>query len=112
MQADGPSTETLGFEPLVAKWEAFGWHVQRVDGNDIEALVTASDAARALSEPRPRIIICDTKMAKGIPFLETREMTHFLRVDPDEWAQALGLLETRGAQTRGCVFFRANPRSG
>jgi transketolase len=93
MQADGPSTQMLGFEPLVPKFEAFGWHVQRVDGNDIESLVAAFDAARALSEPRPRIVICDTKMAKGVPFLESREMTHFLRVEPGEWAQALEVLD-------------------
>lgn len=93
MQADGPSTQMLGFEPLVPKFEAFGWHVQRVAGNDIDALVTAFDAARSLSDPRPRIIICDTKMAKGVPFLETREMTHFLRVERDEWAKALDVLD-------------------
>ena len=34
------------------KWEAFGWHTQRVDGNDIDALVAAFDQARALEEPR------------------------------------------------------------
>lgn len=93
MQADGPSTQTLGFEPLAPKWEAFGWHVQRVDGNDLDALVAAFDAARSLGEPRPRIIVCDTRMAKGVPFLEAREMTHFLRVEPDEWAQALEALD-------------------
>jgi transketolase len=32
-------------------------------------------------------------MAKGVPFLEEREMTHFLRVDADEWDQALGVLD-------------------
>ena len=93
MQADGPSTQMLGFEPLLPKFEAFGWHAQRVDGNDIEALVAAFDAARALAEPRPRIIICDTKMAKGVPFLEERERSHFLRVEKEEWAQALDILD-------------------
>jgi transketolase len=93
MQADGPSTQMLGFEPLLLKFAAFGWHVQRVDGNDIDALVAAFDTARALAEPRPRIIICDTKMAKGVPFLEAREMTHFLRVEADEWAKALDILD-------------------
>jgi transketolase len=93
MQADGPSTQMLGFEPLVPKFEAFGWYAQRVDGNDIEALVTAFDQARALAEPKPRIIICDTKMAKGVPFLETRERSHFLRVEREEWAQALQALD-------------------
>ena len=45
-QADGPSTKVLNFEPLGPKWEAFGWHVQRVNGNDIDALVPAFDRAR------------------------------------------------------------------
>ncbi len=92
-QADGPSTKILCFEPLGPKFEAFGWHVQRVNGNDIDALVEAFDTARGLSEPKPRIIICDTKMAKGVPFLEQRESNHFLRVEPDEWQKAIQILD-------------------
>jgi transketolase len=92
-QADGPSTKVLCFEPLGPKFEAFGWHVQRVNGNDIDALVEAFDAARALSGPKPRIIICDTKMAKGVPFLEQRESNHFLRVEKDEWQKAIQILD-------------------
>ena len=92
-QADGPSTKVLNFEPLAPKFEAFGWHVQRLNGNDIDALVQAFDKARELSEPKPRIIICDTKMAKGVPFLEQRESNHFLRVEPDEWQKAIQILD-------------------
>lgn len=92
-QADGHSSEILAFEPIVDRWRAFGWHVQRVDGNDIAALTAAFDAARAWAEPQPRVIICDTKMGKGVPFLETREKTHFIRVDADEWDKALTALE-------------------
>ena len=92
-QADGPSTKVLCFEPLAPKFEAFGWHVQRVNGNDIDALVEAFDTARLLSEQKPRIIICDTKMAKGVPFLEQRESNHFLRVEPDEWQKAIQILD-------------------
>jgi transketolase len=93
MQADGVSTGVLNFEPLPAKWEAFGWHVQRVDGNDIDALVDAFDTARNLTEPKPRVIICDTQMAKGVPFLEAREKSHFIRVDEGEWALAIEALD-------------------
>ncbi|WBU53082.1 transketolase [Paracoccus sp. SCSIO 75233] len=92
-QADGPSTDTLSSEPLPEKWEAFGWHTQRVDGNDIPALVAAFDRARKLDDSRPRIIICDTTMCKGVPFLEQREITHFVRVEADEWSRALDVLE-------------------
>jgi transketolase len=92
-QADGPASQVTGFEPLEARFASFGWHVQRVDGNDIDALVAAFDAARACAEPKPRIVICDTKMAKGVPFLEERERNHFLRVEPHEWQKALELLD-------------------
>jgi transketolase len=92
-QADAPSSTVLTTEPLPAKWEAFGWYTQRVNGNDIDALVAAFDAARALTEPRPRVIICDTQMAKGVPFLETRDKTHFLRVEAHEWQLALEALD-------------------
>ena len=92
-QADGPSTATLNFEPLVDKFVAFGWRVQRVDGNDISAVRMAFDAARADTAPQPRVIICDTRMAKGVPFLEERERNHFLRVEADEWTRALAIIE-------------------
>ncbi|WP_046112460.1 transketolase [Aquincola tertiaricarbonis] len=92
-QADGPSGKVLGFEPLADKWAAFGWHVQRVDGNDLAAVLRAFDAARHLAEPRPRVILFDTLMGKGVPFLEQREKNHFIRVDPPEWQQALQILD-------------------
>ncbi len=93
MQADGPSTQISNFEPLAPKWQAFGWFTQRVDGNDIPALVAAFDAAKAHTAPVPRVIICDTKMGKGISFLEERERNHFMRVDAEEWAKAIALLD-------------------
>jgi transketolase len=92
-QADGRSTQMLNFEPLAPKWEAFGWHVQRVDGNDLDALVAAFDAAKGEQGPRPRVILCDTRMAKGVPFLEERERNHFLRVEADEWEKALQIID-------------------
>lgn len=92
-QADGPSTQILSFEPLVPKLEAFGWYVQRVDGNDIDAVATAFDNARAHKEAQPRMIVCDTRMGCGVPFLEQREKNHFIRVDAHEWQLALQALE-------------------
>ncbi len=92
-QADGPSRQMLCSEPLDAKFEAFGWHVQRIDGNDIGHLVEAFDRARACAEARPRVIICDTIMCKGVPFLEQRDKAHFIRVEPHEWELALAALD-------------------
>jgi transketolase len=100
-QADGPSTQVMAFEPLAAKMEAFGWHTQRIDGNDLRAVQAAFDNARALQEPRPRMILADTRMGCGVPFLEAREKNHFIRVDAGEWQLALDALDAswRAKQT-------------
>jgi transketolase len=92
-QADGSSHEVLNFEPLADKWQAFGWHVQRIDGNDLGAVIRAFDTARSLKEPVPRVILLDTLMGKGVPFLETREKNHFIRVEANEWQEALAILD-------------------
>ncbi len=90
-QADGPSGQVMKFEPLQDKWNAFGWHVQRVDGNDLAAVLRAFDAAREVPTQVPRVILLDTLMGKGIDFLESRDKNHFMRVDPPEWQEALAL---------------------
>ena len=92
-QADGQSSKVMGFEPLADKWAAFGWHVQRIDGNDLPAVLAAFDTARNLKDAKPRVILFDTLMGKGVPFLEQREKNHFIRVDPPEWQQAIEILD-------------------
>jgi transketolase len=99
-QADGASSKVLGFEPLADKWAAFGWHVQRVDGNDLPAVVKAFDTARTLTEAKPRVLLCDTLMGKGVPFLEQREKNHFIRVDPPEWQEAIGIVDATRPTTK------------
>jgi transketolase len=72
-----------------------------VDGNHLPAVVRAFDTARQLAEAKPRVILCDTLMGKGVPFLETRDKNHFIRVDPPEWQKAIQILDesqARGAQ--------------
>ena len=93
MQADGPSTQMMSFEPLKEKLEAFGWYVQRINGNDIEAVQKAFDQAKSHPEAKPRMIIADTLMGKGVPFLEQRDKSHFIRVDAHEWQLALDALD-------------------
>jgi len=97
-QADGPTRDALARTPEAAKWQAFGWYAQEVDGNDMAALVAAFDAARTHPAPQPRVIVCNTKMCKGVPFLEAREITHFVRVEPEEWQRALAVLDEEAGQ--------------
>ncbi|HEV2109275.1 MAG TPA: transketolase [Thermomicrobiales bacterium] len=87
LQADGPTAGVLRVEPIKDKWQAFGWHAVRVDGNDIEALVTAFDG---LHEHRgsPSVLICDTLVGRGSPLLENKEKAHFMRVEEHEWQVA------------------------
>lgn len=93
-QADGPSTKVMGFEPLAEKLGAFGWFTQRVDGNDLQAVRAAFKTAKAQAG-KPSMIIADTLMGKGVPFLEAREKNHFIRVEAHEWRLALDALDER-----------------
>jgi transketolase len=84
LQADGPTKGVLRTEPVQEKWAAFGWRTVRVNGNDITALVEAFDSVPA-DDDRPAVVICDTRIGSGVPFLETREKAHFIRIDENEW---------------------------
>ena len=53
------------------------------------------NCARNLTEAKPRVIICNTQMCKGIPFLEEREITHFVRVEASEWERAIAILDEK-----------------
>ena len=87
LQADGPTAGVLRTEPVTDKWAACGWRVHRVDGNDVDALLAAFDAISvgAAATGAPSVILCDTKVGRGVPLLENREKAHFMRIDADEW---------------------------
>nr|WP_245672945.1 transketolase [Aldersonia kunmingensis] len=87
LQADGHTASVLRTEPVAEKWAACGWFVRRVDGNNVAALLAAFDAvaAQAESTGNPSVILCDTKVGRGVPLLENREKAHFMRIDEDEW---------------------------
>ncbi|MEO6846306.1 MAG: transketolase [Chthoniobacterales bacterium] len=91
-QADGPPASVLGIEPVRDKWEAFGWHAQRIDGNNVEAILHALDVAKDV-KGKPHAIILDTLMGRGVSAFETREKNHFIRVESDEWELARLQLE-------------------
>ncbi|MDQ0383143.1 transketolase [Amycolatopsis thermophila] len=87
LQADGPTEGVLRTEPVADKWAAAGWFAQRVDGNDVPALLAAFDRAaeRAAPEGVPSVILCDTRIGRGVRLLETREKAHFMRIEEHEW---------------------------
>lgn len=92
-QADGPPAAVMGVEPVHEKWRAFGWNTQRVDGNDVAALISAIERTKQVSG-KPHAIVLDTLMGKGVRAFEEREKNHFIRVEPHEWALAREQLES------------------
>ncbi|MFZ8758781.1 transketolase [Microbacterium sp. HMH0099] len=87
LQADGATASVLSIEPAHEKWEAFGWNVRRVNGNDPEEILRAFDSL-PYRQPvgRPSVILCDVTVGKGVPLLEQRQKNHFMRIDEHEWA--------------------------
>lgn len=69
LQSDTFVERTSSLGDLVAKFQAFGWHVQRIDGHDIAALGRAIDRADAVTD-RPHVIIADTVKGRGVSFME------------------------------------------
>lgn len=69
IQIDGITEKVMPLEDLKAKWEAFGWHVLEIDGNDIEAVIDACNMAKAIVE-KPVVIIAHTIPGKGVSFME------------------------------------------
>jgi transketolase len=69
IQIDGPTEVVMPLEDLADKWEAFGWHVIEIDGNNIEAVIDACAMARAIVE-KPVMIIAHTVPGKGVDFME------------------------------------------
>ena len=68
-QIDGTVEEVMSLHPLAEKWESFGWHVQEIDGHDVDAIRQACDRAR-LNASVPSVILAHTTKGKGVAFME------------------------------------------
>lgn len=93
IQIDGPTEDVMPLENLRAKWEAFGWHVQEIDGHNIESIIDACSMARAVVE-RPSVIIAHTIPGKGVPFMEYDYHFHGMLHSAKEAKDALKALRT------------------
>ena len=87
-QATGRSQEIMSLEPLMSKWEAFGWHCQEVDGHKIDEIVSAFSNARDEAS-RPSMIIAHTVKGKGVSFMEDDNNWHYRTPNKEELAAAL-----------------------
>jgi len=91
MQIDGLTKEVIDIDPLEAKWLAFGWHIQRVDGHNFYML---EDAVRRAKEEicRPSMIILDTIKGKDCCFAENKLSNHNMPVTQEQYQEALKTL--------------------
>jgi transketolase len=91
MQVEGHTDKVVTMDPIGAKFEAFGWAAEEIDGNDMSAIVTALDAARAC-RGKPYLIVARTLAGAGVDFLEGR-LSHLARITPEDADRALARLE-------------------
>ena len=91
-QIDGPTNEIINLEPLAEKLRAFSWHVQEIDGHDIEAIDNALAAAQA-RQGKPHFIIANTVKGKGVSFMEHPTEWHGKAPDDEQAAAAIQELE-------------------
>ncbi len=99
IQIDGPTEQIMPLEDYRAKWEAFGWHVIEIDGNDIEAVIDACAMARAIVE-KPVAIIAHTVPGKGVDFMEFDFHWHGMPPNLEQANKALSELRTLGGKIK------------
>lgn len=99
IQIDGATEDVMPLEDLKGKWEAFGWHVLEVDGNNIESVIDAASMARAITN-QPSVIIAHTVPGKGVDFMEYDYRWHGYGSSPDDYKKALHRLRTLDGKIR------------
>ncbi len=86
LQQGAGTEETNSLDPLDARFAAFGWQVQMVDGHDIAALLAALSAP---ARGKPRCLIANTVKGKGVSFMENKANWHHGVPDDAQFAQAM-----------------------
>jgi transketolase len=89
-QIDGRTEEIMNLEPLMNKWESFGWHVIQCDGHNVEELLEAFAEAKTV-KLKPTVIIAHTVKGKGISFME--HVVDFHGRSPTEKEKEIALRE-------------------
>jgi len=93
LQIDGFTRSIMNVEPIVEKFESFGWHVIKVrNGHDYEELIDAIDKA-VITTRRPTCIVCNTVKGKGVTFAEKKAGYHGVPLSDQEMNEAIPALK-------------------
>ena len=93
IQIGGATEQVMPLEDFRGKWESFGWHVQEIDGNNVESIVDACAMARAVTN-RPSVIVAHTIPGKGVDFMEYDYKWHGMAPNSAQAKEALRKLRT------------------
>lgn len=93
IQIDGNTEDVMPLEDLHGKWESFGWHVQEIDGNNVESVIDATAMARAVTN-QPSVIIAHTIPGRGVDFMEYDYHWHGMAPNSQQAKEALKKLRT------------------
>ena len=85
-QALDHTHRVLDLSPLEARWAAFGWQTQVVDGHDLGQL---TQALSSVSSSAPRVVVARTVFGKGVSFMEGQIKWHYMPMNDDEYRQAV-----------------------
>jgi transketolase len=91
-QIDGKVQDIMGLEPLLAKWQGFGWHAIEIDGHNTRQILSAYEEAKNV-KGKPAIIIAHTTKGKGVSFMENVVDFHGRAPTKEEAERALKELE-------------------
>jgi len=91
-QALGYTRDVLDLDQLRAKWRAFGWDAQEVDGHDVAALHGAIAGCTAEAQ-RPHVIVARTVAGTGVSFMEGRIDWHYLPMTREHYELACREIE-------------------
>jgi len=87
LQQDGWVKNTLALDPLVPKWQAFGWQAIEIDGHNYDQILKAYNTAKQ-TKGKPTVIIARTIKGKGVGFIENRPDMHGVPLTKEEAERA------------------------
>ena len=89
-QIDGDTKDIMGFTDLRSKFEAFGWNVISMNGNDLEDVGDTLSKAGVLSgNKQPICILMNTEMGNGVDFMMGSHEWHGIAPNDEQLAGAL-----------------------
>lgn len=96
LQISGTTETVMRQDSAEARWEAFGWNVLSIAGNDMTAIDDAVDLAKH-TKGKPTVIIAHTVKGCGVSFIENQVAWHHKVPTAEQYQMAMQELEEKRA---------------